>query len=95
MHREEMGILCVGKNAHNIRWKKDAYYAWAKATVGNAHGRNAHFTRVKKYYAWAKPLWECQREQMQILCVERNAHNIRGKTQAYYAWANPRWECPH
>ena len=74
----------MGKNAHNIRGKNHAYYAWAKPTVGMpTHkmrilcvGKNAHNIRGKKiaYYAWAKPLMG-----MPTFC-----------SHAFYAWEKMR-----
>ena len=88
-------ILCVGKNAHNIRGENNAYYAWAKTlwecplffTRILCVGKNAHNISGKNhaYYAWAKTVG-MPTHKMRILCVGKNAHNIRGKN-AYYAWA--------
>ena len=35
------------------------------------------------------PRWECPHFFRHILCLGKNAHNIRGKKDAYYAWVNP------
>ena len=113
-------ILCVGKNAHNIRGKKrrilcmgkphrgnahifsDTFYAWEKMRIiyvgktthimhGQKDGGNAHINKCA-FYAWGKkriiyahimhgqtPRWECPHFFPHILCVGKNAHNIRGK----------------
>ena len=46
-------------------------------------GKNALYIHGKPhaYYAWANPLWACPREEIGILSVRKNAHNIRGEKQ--------------
>ena len=79
-----MRILCVGRNAYNIRGKKRRILCMGQKTVGMPTLTHAHFMRGKKgekdaYYAWANRRWACPHEEIRILCVGRNAYNIRGK----------------
>ena len=94
---EEMLIIYVGKETHIMHGKKQC---------GNAHIKTCAFYASEEmliiyvgekdaYYAWAKTRWACQHEEIRILCVGRNAYNIRGEKKSYYAWAKRRWECPH
>ena len=80
-------ILCVGKNAHNIREKKRTL-CMGKNTVGMpTHkmrilcvGKNAHNLRGKKYayYARANPAVRMPTQKMRLLCMGKKAHKMRG-----------------
>ena len=84
-----MRILCVGRNAYNIRGKKRRILCMEKK-IGNAHIKTCTFYAWEEmliiyvgekdaYYAWANTLWACPHEEIRILCVGRNAYDIRGK----------------
>ena len=94
-----MRILCVGRNAYNIRGKKDAYYAWEKQ-CGNAHIKTCAFYAWEEMliiyvgekdanYAWANTRWACPHEEIRILCVGRNAYNILGKKRRILCMGKP------
>ena len=83
MPTHKMRISCVGKNAHNIRGKTHAYYAWANPRWECPRKKCA-------FYAWAK---------MRIKCVGKNMHIMHGQLLlwecprikcAFYAWATMR-----
>ena len=89
----KMRILCVGKNAHNIHGKTDAYYAWANPPLEYQRNQCA-------FYAW---------EKMRIIYVRKTTHIMHGQTQGgnangknthfmhgrkcAYLWESPRILC--
>ena len=60
------------KQCGNAHIKTCAFYAWEEMLIIYMGEKDA-------YYAWANTRWACPPEEVRILCVGRNAYNIRGK----------------
>ena len=98
-------ILCVGRNAHNIRGKKRRILCMGKPHRGNAHifphtfyaleEMRIIYVKKKRILCMGKP--HCGNAHIffpQILCVGRNAHNIRVKKRRILCMGKPTMGMP-
>ena len=60
------------KDGWNAHINTCAFYAWEEMLIKYVGEKDA-------YYAWANTRWACPHEEIRILCVGKNAYNIRGK----------------